>query len=385
MKKTIKLFSLLASIALSGLSIPVLADTAPAAPTVAVGGMIDTYYMWVPSNNDVNVAVPGIYYNNTANSYTLGLAEVNVTATQGNASGHLTLAYGETADFNAFGSGTGVVVQNAYVSYVADKWTFNAGKFVTWMGNEVIESKSNMNYSRSLLYWYTIPVFHTGLSVNFSPDATFGVTGYAVDGWNTTGAISTAQGEKSYGIQFAIHPDSSSAIFVNGIVGPDPSGLEGESARYVGELIASLAATDKLTMALDVEYGAQDLTGPVTLPTKTINSVDFWGVALYGRYQVASDWALALRLEEYMDNYDAWGPYGITSTLGTAYDVEAREGTLTVEHNFTPNTLMRLEGRMDMAYSGGTQYSSTTTVKGPFGPNGDGTQFTGSASMVFSF
>jgi hypothetical protein len=400
MKKTIKLFSLLASIALSGVFAPALADTAPAAaatpaaPTVVVGGMVDTYYAWVPSDNDVNIPVPGIFYNHKANSYTLGLAEVNVTATQGNASGHLTLAYGETSDWNAFGAGTGVVVQNAYVSYVADQWTFNAGKFVTWMGNEVIESKSNMNYSRSLLYQYTIPVFHTGLSVNFAPSSTFGVTGYAVDGWNSIAAIGTAQGEKSYGLQFSIKPDPSVSILVNGIAGPDPALIDGygESARYVGELIASYAATDKLSFALDAEYGAQDLpvsqvvfTGDGSAST-TITSKSFWGIALYGRYQIASDWAAALRLEEVKDSYAYLGIYGVTATLGTGYDTEAREGTLTVEHNFTPNLLMRVEGRLDMVYSGGTQFAPSTTVpSGPFGSDGSGSEFTSSASMVFSY
>lgn len=396
MKKTIKLFSLLASIALSGAFAPALADTAtpaptaaptPAAPTVVVDGLVDTYYTFVPSNNNVAAPIPGIYYNHTANSYQLGLAEVNVTATQGNASGHLTLTYGETADINTLdpGFGTGWNVQNAYVSYVADQWTFNAGKFVTWMGNEVIESKSNWNYSRSLLYWYTIPIFHTGLSVAFNPTSTFGVTGYAVDGWNSISANSVAEGEKSYGIQFSIKPDSSWTFLVNGIAGPNPSSSTDEAARYVGELIASYAATDKLSFALDLEYGAQDLDAPVTLPTKTINSYDFMGFALYARYQIAGDWAAALRLEDLEDSYDVLGLYGVGGTLGTAYDVEAREATLTVEHNFTPNMLMRVEGRLDMALSGGTQYSSTTAVVGPFGTNGDGSQFTGSASMVFSY
>ncbi len=37
------------------------------------------------------------------------------------------------------------------------------GKFVTSAGAEVIESKDNWNYSRSLLFAYAVPYFHFGL------------------------------------------------------------------------------------------------------------------------------------------------------------------------------------------------------------------------------
>ena len=36
------------------------------------------------------------------------------------------------------------------------------GKFVTSAGAEVIESKDNWNYSRSLLFAYAIPYWHFG-------------------------------------------------------------------------------------------------------------------------------------------------------------------------------------------------------------------------------
>jgi hypothetical protein len=69
--------------------------------------------------------------------------------------------------------------------------------------------------------------------------------------------------------------------------------------------------------------------------------------------------------------------------------VTADDITLTVEHNFSTNLLLRLEGRMDMAMSGGTGYApltatSTVTVPGTFA-GGNGTQATGTASMVMSF
>ena len=149
-------------------------------------------------------------------------------------------------------------------------------------------------------------------------------------------------------------------------------------------------STSTWSFALDGEYGATD-TGstPVTLfdGTSTASSLSFWGVDLYGRYQVASDWAIALRLEYLSDGDDSiLGLNPIIPTTGTpANGVSAQEATLTVEHNFSSNMLLRLEGRMDMASSGSTQYSTTAPNNvGPFADAG-GTQATVTASTVFSF
>jgi hypothetical protein len=394
MRKEMKRLGLLAVLALAGSSANAWADAvatpaatpAPtvAAPVVTMNGMVDTYfsYNFTNSANTANGSGNrGYWYNNTDNSYTLGLAEAGFTATQGNGSGHLTLAYGQDSDLNAFGAGTGVAVEQAYVSYVADQWTFNAGKFVTWMGNEVIESKSNWNYSRSLLFTDTIPVWHTGMSVAFAPSSAFGVTGYITNGWNNLAALTADLGEKTYGLQFMIKPDASWTVALNGILGPNPSTAlpYDPSMRYVGEGIVTWTATDKLSIALDAEYGAQDLSGPATLASgSSISSLPFWGVALYGRYQMTSQCAVALRLEELKDEYNL---FALATPVAGSYDVEGREATLTFEHAFTPNTLMRLEGRYDYALSGGSIYAAKT---GPFA-GGSADQLTGTASMVFSY
>ncbi len=385
MKKLIKFFSFLATIALALVSSKVWAEDAkPVAPTITVGGLVDTYYTYNFTNGNAGMkgmgnawgpfGILGSYFNTKDESFELGMAEVSVTATQGNASAHVVLNMGQEANL-IIGAANGFQVWQAYVSYVADQWTFNAGRMATWMGNEVIESKSNWNYSRSSLFWATIPHWHAGLSVNFAPDAKLGLTGYIVDGWNNWGTVTSATSSdlgKTYGLQVAIKPDSTFSIILNGIVGPggtlttaDPTEM-----RYVGELIVSLAASDKFSLALDAEYFSQAQGAAVTALTG-------WGVDLYGRYQIESDWALALRLEEIKDS--GYVGVGNTTTQG-----EIRTATLTVEHNFTPNLLARVEGRMDMQLYNGVQLTPTTTPWGWFAGN-DGTQSTASASMVFSF
>jgi hypothetical protein len=344
-------------------------------PTVTVGGMVDAYYTYNFTNAAANAngaGNNGSFFNNVDNSYTLGLAEVKANATQGQASAHVVFAYGQESSLIL--SGLGIDVLQAYVSYNPGEWTFNFGRFVTWMGNEVIESNANWNYGRSLLFWYTIPLWHTGLSVNYAAsDSKFSMTGYVTNGWNNTFAGSNSM-EKTYGLQFILKPSADLSVALNGARGPNPLNVTDGSSHFVGEGIVTFTASDKLTLAADWELGIHEM-GAV--------SGTFWGLAVYGRYQIESDWATALRLEEVKDNNNVLGLYGAIP-IGSATDVEAREMTLTVEHNFTPNLIARLEGRYDMALSGGAQYSKTTAPPGPF-QGGSGDQLTGTGSLVFGF
>ena len=54
-------------------------------------------------------------------------------------------------------------VEDAYLTAIVP-WgnglTINAGKLVTHMGGEVIETPQNINYSRSILFAYAIPFYH---------------------------------------------------------------------------------------------------------------------------------------------------------------------------------------------------------------------------------
>lgn len=384
MKKKTTLFNLLAVAVFAMAGSAVWAEdekpaAAPAAPTVVVGGLVDGYYTYNFTNADANMngaGNNGTFFNNADNSYTLGLAELSAVATQGHGSAHLVLAYGQEGNLGLFT--LGIDVLQAYVSYNAEQFTFNFGRFATWMGNEVIESKGNWNYSRSLLFWYTIPLWHTGFSANFtSSDSMIGATFYVTNGWNNVVANNNAM-EKTFGLQLMGKPDPSLSIILNGILGPDPWSSTDSNLRGVGELIVSWAATDKFSLALDVEAGGQGLGSGSTPSTAT-----FWGVDLYARYQIETDWAAALRLEEVKDDYGVLGLYA-AAPMGSATDIEGRDITLTLEHNFTPNLLMRVEGRYDYALSGGTEYSKTTTPAGPFA-GGSGNQFTTTGSVVFSF
>ncbi|HJT25248.1 MAG TPA: outer membrane beta-barrel protein, partial [bacterium] len=233
---------------------------------------------------------------------------------------------------------------------------------------------------------YGIPHWHTGLGVAYAPIRQVRVAGYVVDGWNNISSFSVGPGAgKTYGLDFGFTPDSTWGFNLKAVVGPSAQdmGTNGSEAKFVGEIILRYNASDKLSFVVDAGYVGQVIPGAKT-DALFNRGKDAWFTTLYGRYRFESDWAVALRLEDVDEDQDLLGFYSGINSLGTATDVEAREATLTIEHNFSPNLLVRLEPRLDIALSGGSSYSSSTAPQGPFA-GGNGTQFTTTASAVVSF
>ena len=377
MRKTVKLFSFLASFAFAGSLAPVMAQTAaatPAAaaatptavptPAVTVDGLVDTYFAYNFSNPSSAPTTPniGYWYNSAADSYTLGLAEVKVAASQGAASAHVVLAYGEEGGLGPIG-GSGPSVLQAYVSYNPGQWTFNFGRMVTWMGYEVIESVSNANYSHSLLFG-ELPYWDTGLSVNFAPSSTFNATFYAMDGWSND-TFATGLGE-TLGLEAIITPNSMWGITLNGILSPYTTSPTEDAVALEG--IVSYKPNSTWSFAVDGQFG--------TVGVAAGTAPSYFGVALYGKYQIQSDWDVALRLEYINDADNNYALYGNAAPVGKAFTGD--EGTLTIEHDFMPNLIARVEGRLDMA-----NYNSAAADV--FDAGTSSSQFTGTASMAYTF
>jgi hypothetical protein len=398
MNKFIKnLMGLVAALVMAGGLSPVLAQTAatpaptaaatPAPPAVVIDGMVEGYYSynWTNAGNNLSGhGNAGYFYDGVDGGYQLGLAELKATATQGLASGHIVLAYGQEGGLGigtgTYNAATGVVtgspafdVEQAYVSYAPGLFTLSAGRFVTWMGNEVIETTGNWNVSRSLLFNYTIPLWHQGVSVAYAPDSTIKFTGYATDGWNNAPALAQVSSE-TFGLQLAWTPNSVWSVTVQGIDGPGSTALmAAASSRYIGEAIVGFNAASDLSFALDAEVGGADGVG----------NADFWGADLYAKLALSSDYSAALRLEEVADNDDSLGLYGVGTAFATGNKVEGRDATLTITHNLTAAFTVSLEGRYDYVVYNGT-VPARYAVGNPFS-NGSADQLTTTLDTAIVF
>jgi hypothetical protein len=265
-----------------------------------------------------------------------------------------------------------------------------AGKFVTFLGYEVIESPANPNFSRSLLFTNAIPLTHTGVYADYKfndeVEAKLGV----VDGWNTsvsqassdrnatysfggkalTGQINITNPGKNANIcqSFIYSPDSTEPAGVNG------GGDNGPSVVYDiwGNWSPVFVKDSALTLGFNIDFGYSGATGypaNVNGVGGTYDSSTWAGIALYAQYKFNKVFSLDGRAE-YLHEDSAWNPKfgstGLTTTNNRFTDDRSTftpaqddfEYTLTATFNIWDNLLTRAEYRIDVA-SAGSSFSNT--------------------------
>ncbi|MBX9766072.1 MAG: porin [Bdellovibrionales bacterium] len=197
----------------------------------------------------------------------------------------------------------------------------------THMGFEFTKSKDNWNYSRSMMFNYGGPFFHTGMGVGYAilPEK-LNSTFYILNGWD--GRVSGEQNQSStLGWNVNWTPSSNFVMNYNLISGSETS--DNEAIRQVHEVNASYSVTSSVTVAFDYLTGIQkrSVVTPAVLDTK-------WsGMAAYLRYKAHPSFSGTLRYEIFDDTNGATLPGGggfythdstksqkvsaITATVGT--------------------------------------------------------------------
>jgi hypothetical protein len=281
------------------------------------------------------------YFDNRANTFSVDLAELVVqkaVAKAGDAGFRIDLVAGTFAGLEQSAGlriGDNADLQQAFVSYVAPLGSglrFDAGKFVTHMGYELIEGYDgyNDNYSRSLLFNYAIPLTHTGLKASYSLTPKVSVMAMVANGWDV--AIDNNAG-KSVGLQLAVKPIDPVALYVNYIGGPENSD-DNHSIRHVIDLIGTLTVSPMLSLGVNADFGTEDGTSTVTVG----KDAKWSGVAGYAKISTTSPFSLGLRAETFKDEG------GTRLGLGAA---RANEFTVTPSFKFGSNFVLRGEGRYD--------------------------------------
>ena len=145
---------------------------------IKLGGGIATSYMYdfnKPNSDLVSLRA----FDRDSNSFVLDLFQLEISRAPGeDGVGFVTkVNFGKTAERMASdwdGDGTignvaeeqnSIELEEAYITYNPPglpDFQIKAGKFVTLLGAEVIESWRNPNVSRSLQYTFAIPIGHTG-------------------------------------------------------------------------------------------------------------------------------------------------------------------------------------------------------------------------------
>jgi hypothetical protein len=296
---------------------------------LTLSGLVDIYYGYnFNSPDERKNALRNFDVN--SNQFSLNLAEFSLERVPDPLGFRVDFMFGDTAKLVNSAEPGGDHYQYLKQAYASCKaplgkgLTIDFGKFVTQHGAEVIESKDNWNYSRSLLFSLAIPYYHFGARARypFSDKLSFAVS--ITNGWNDV--VDNNSG-KTYGFQAAVNPTKKLSIVQNYMVGPEQTN-DNRDLRQLWDTTVTYTVTSILSLMANYDYGMDRVAG---------SRVQWKGIAGYARIQINSWLAVAPRLVWFAD------PQGFTTGLAQ----EVKEGTLTAEFRLPEGLLLRGEYRQD--------------------------------------
>jgi hypothetical protein len=219
-----------------------------------------------------------------------------------------------------------------FVSYVAPIGTglkIDFGKFITSMGYEVIEGYDgyNDNYSRSFLFGYAIPFTHTGIRAGYSFNENISSMLMIVNGWDN--AIENNK-SKSVCAQLAVIPSSGLTFYANYMFGPEKENNNSDN-RTVFDLVGTYSINNIVSVGLNTDYVTEENSA------NNGESATWTGIAAYLRLNLAEDFSLSVRGEQFDD----------TDGIRTGVVQRLQEITLTPEYRPAEHFIIRADLRID--------------------------------------
>jgi hypothetical protein len=335
--------------------------TTPAEPTWSAGpiefsGLVDGYY-------DTNFNHPSTMdnqlrnFDEKANQFNLNMMKVTMQHDPDPVGFRVDLGFGRAfTTIHASEQAPQIFqyLEQAYVSLKPPKakgFEADFGEFVTSAGAEVIETKDNWNYSRSLLFAWAIPYYHFGLRTSMPLTKTITGGVQVVNGWND---VEDNNSGKTIGVT-GVLTKPKYALNVNYYVGPEKPNTN-KGYRNLIDGVLWLYPTSKVGIYLNYDYAQE---------RSLTNVLDHYqGFAGAARFQLTKTIAVAPRAEIFND------PQGFST--GTPQQLE--EFTITGEYKIAEGFLSRLEYRRD--HSDQFFFQRGTT------PNGSQNQSTFLVGMV---
>lgn len=316
---------------------------------ISIGGYLDMSYTYDfnrPNSNPVtgdHAIIPGRAFANQNNEINLdalqlyidrlpkdaGQAGFRIDAMAGKDARALGDLFGGTAN--------DIAIYQAFVSYIApvgNGLTIDVGRFSTWHGFESIESPSNLNFSRSLLYTGAQPFTHTGVRLTYPLNDQWELSGGVTQGWDTSGV---EDNNNSWSFHGAVRWMPMESVYIQNSVayGPETT-VNNHDYRLLYDFVGTWQVAEDWKLGANVDW-RRDENQSLKVAGQ---DADLWGFAGYVKYNVNEAMYLALR-GEYFDDSDgiAWG--AINNNLW--------EITATLGYTWTEGLTTRLEYRHDEA------------------------------------
>lgn len=302
---------------------------------ISLGGYLDMSYTY--NFNDPNVSANSI----VGRAFATDDNEIQLDAFQlyidrlpqdaGEAGFRFDLIAGEDAQGigDLWGGDDDIAIYQAFVSYIApvgNGLTIDVGRFATWHGFEVIESPSNFNFTRAMLYSNAQPFTHTGVRLTYPINDQWEVSGGLTEGWDVVD-----DDNEAWTFHGAVRWMPLESVYIQNSVAYGPE-MANDNDNYLllYDLVGTWAVTEDWTLGVnfDWENNEQQFGGDDEL----------WGLAGYVKYNVNEAMYLALR-GEWIDDKDGMA-FG-------ALDNELWEVTATLGYTWTEGLTTRLEYRHD--------------------------------------
>jgi hypothetical protein len=268
-------------------------------------------------------------YDFRGNSTHLSLGKVAIERGPAPIGFRLDVGFGETLNWNSSTERSPEAFryfQQAYISFKPKSFhgvQVDVGKFNTPVGAEVIESNLNFNYSRSLLFAWGAPYYHTGVRM-MVPVGRFTGGFHVVQGWNS---VYDNNSGKTFGFTgaYAWKKVTWSHSYM---VGPEKTRTN-KGMRSLYDSTVLINATDKLSSYVEVLYGQDgDIGG---------GSSKWGGVATSWQYRPTGKTAFAARFGAFKD----------AAGFSTGTVQSLKEVTLTADYKVQSWLLARGEFRND--------------------------------------
>jgi hypothetical protein len=318
---------LFASIVFFGLALAADAQTSSLGE-INFSGLIDGYYS-LNFNHPASRTNQLRNFDIKANQFSLNMAKVTLEHAAEPVGFRLDLGFGRAFEMVHAAEQAPSVFRNieqAYISYKpagAKGLQMDFGKFVTSAGAEVIETKDNWNYSRSLLFAWAIPYYHFGLRTSMPVGEHFTGGFQVVNGWNN---VEDNNSGKTIGLTGAL--TAGPVTWSNSYyAGPEMTGTN-QGWRHLYDT-AVLMNGSKAGAYFNFDYGIDRNPGT--------RGNAWYGFAGAARYSFTEKFAVSPRLEWFNDR----------DGFSTGAAQKLKEFTLTGEYKLAQGLLSHLEYRRD--------------------------------------
>jgi hypothetical protein len=299
-------------------------------PTTSVTGFVDLYYAYSFSRHqhrDRSFTTQPLRHN----EFNLNLAMIDVRHQAERFRGRFAFQTGTYVQSNLAVEPPllkNVLEASAGARFGDDVWV-DLGIFPSHIGLEGIVSKDNWTYSRSLLADYS-PYYETGLSVTAAVSEKVTLRGLLINGWQN---ISETNDEKAVGTQLQYKPSGPVLLNWSTFVGNEQPDSVASRLRIFNDFYAVVTMSQNVSLAIVFDIGMQKQASG--------DSYDVWhGAALMSRYSINEHWALAGRVEYFLDRN------GVIIPTGTPNNFQTIAASLNIDFSSAPSLLWRIEGRV---------------------------------------